>query len=63
MQAFCGVRLRAHASLPLLDTFRAHCAGNTSLSAVNVGDITQQNLLNDLDAAYILLPIVRCMHL
>lgn len=34
---------------------RSHCAGNTSLSAVNVGDVTQQNLGNDMDAAYLLL--------
>jgi hypothetical protein len=35
---------------------RSYCAGNTSLSAVNVGDVTQQNLGNDLDFAYLLLP-------
>jgi hypothetical protein len=35
---------------------RSHCAGNTSLFAVNVGDVTQQNLGNDLDDAYLLLP-------
>eukprot|EP00729_Bicosta_minor_P021088 gene21088-34056_t len=34
---------------------RSHCEGNTSLSAVNVGDVTQQNLGNDLDDAYLLL--------
>jgi hypothetical protein len=36
---------------------RAFCAGNRSLSAVNVGDITQQNLGNDLDTAYLLPPM------
>ena len=35
---------------------RSYCAGNTSLAAVNVGDVTQQNLGNDLDDAYLLLP-------
>ena len=34
---------------------RSFCAGNTSLFASNVGDITQQNLGNDLDTAYCLL--------
>ena len=32
---------------------RVFCAGNRSLQAVNVGDITQQNLGNDLDTAYL----------
>ncbi len=32
---------------------RSFCAGNRSLNAVNVGDITQQNLGNDLDTAYL----------
>ena len=35
---------------------RSYCAGNTSLAAVNVGDVSQQNLGNDLDSAYLLLP-------
>ena len=34
---------------------RAFCAANRSLFAINVGDITQQNLGNDLDTAYLLL--------
>ena len=34
---------------------RSFCASNRSLFAVNVGDITQQNLGNDLDTAYLLL--------
>lgn len=38
---------------------RAYCAGNTSLDAANVGDITQQNLGNDLDTAYLLLPLAQ----
>ena len=36
---------------------RAFCASNRSLDAVNVGDITQQNLGNDLDTAYLLVSI------
>ena len=32
---------------------RSFCAGNRSLEAVNIGDITQQNLGNDLDTAYL----------
>ena len=36
---------------------RSYCAGNTSLDAVNVGDVTQQNELNDLDTAYLFPPI------
>ena len=37
---------------------RALCAGsNRSLAAVNIGDITQQNLGNDLDTAYLYLPL------
>ncbi len=36
---------------------RSFCAGNTSLDAVNVGDVTQQNLVNDLDTAYMWLPM------
>jgi hypothetical protein len=37
---------------------RALCAGsNRSLAAVNIGDITQQNLGNDLDTAYLFLPM------
>lgn len=36
---------------------RSYYQNNASLYAVNVGDITQQNLLNDLDAAYLLLPL------
>jgi hypothetical protein len=38
---------------------RSWCASptNRSLQSVNVGDVTQQNLGNDLDAAYLLLPI------
>ena len=36
---------------------RAYCAGNRSLDAVNVGDITQQNLGNDLDTAYLFPPL------
>ena len=34
---------------------RSFCASNRSLFAVNVGDITQQNMGNDLDTAYLLL--------
>ena len=30
---------------------RAYCAGNTSLFAVNVGDVTQQNLVRCCNAA------------
>ena len=41
-------------TLPL----RAQCAGNTSLAAVNTGDVTQINdKLNDLDSAYVFLPL------
>lgn len=40
----------------------SYCAGNTSLNAVNVGDITQQNLLNDLDSAYLLLSLNDTLH-
>ena len=36
---------------------RSFCAGNTSLDAVNVGDITQQNYGNDLDSGYAFLDI------
>eukprot|EP00040_Diaphanoeca_grandis_P005538 m.33269 g.33269 ORF g.33269 m.33269 type:complete len:680 (-) comp16786_c0_seq1:136-2175(-) len=32
---------------------RSFCSANRSLAAVNVGDITQQNLGNDLDTAYL----------
>ncbi|KAA0155793.1 hypothetical protein FNF31_06035 [Cafeteria roenbergensis] len=35
---------------------RSACAGNTSLFAANVGDVSQQNLGNDLDTAYVPLP-------
>jgi len=35
---------------------RSHCAGNRSLDAVNVGDVSQQNLGNDLETAYVPLP-------
>lgn len=35
---------------------RAACGGNRSLEAVNALDVTQQNLGNDLDSAYVLLP-------
>jgi hypothetical protein len=34
---------------------RSWCNGNRSLDAANVGDVTQQNLGNDLDTSYVLL--------
>eukprot|EP00039_Didymoeca_costata_P030882 m.31913 g.31913 ORF g.31913 m.31913 type:complete len:681 (+) comp8360_c0_seq1:75-2117(+) len=36
---------------------RSFCSGNRSLSAINIGDITQQNLGNDLDTAYLFLDL------
>ena len=36
---------------------RALSGANKSLAAVNVGDITQQNLGNDLDTAYLFPPL------